>query len=249
VDAPDVTATSLAEFVAAISDTYEEDRFLFRGQADETWPLWPGICRVVTTSDTLRRGEQQMIGEFKRLALPYLQRVPPDEWQWLALAQHHGIPTRLLDWTSNPLAALFFAVAEQAACDSAVWCYRYRRSQRVEHLNPYEIEEVHVFRPPHNSARIGGQAGFFTAHPIPLRPFWARPDTGETLTRILIQRTDRPRLRNELNRVGINYASLFPDLDGLSRHIRWFNTVLKDELPVRERVSDSTRATVDSLAK
>ncbi|MGH7468207.1 MAG: FRG domain-containing protein [Longimicrobiales bacterium] len=92
--------------------------------ANQAWPLWPSLCRIAPVADTIRAAEQALITEFKRYALPYLKRAPRNDWQWLALAQHYGIPTRLLDWSSNPLAALFFAVADPTCTDSAVWSYR-----------------------------------------------------------------------------------------------------------------------------
>jgi hypothetical protein len=223
------TVRSITEFLHEITTIKEDSRWLCRGQSNEGWPLAPSLARVKCVADTTRRGEQDMMEEFKRYARAHLERLPSNEWEWLALAQHHGIPTRLLDWTKNPLAALLFAVSGQSEHDSAVWCFRYRRSHKTESVDPYAIDEVFVLRPAHFNSRIVGQASYFTAHPIPLRPFEASKESGEELVKLVIPRGIRYRIRGELDRVGVNFATLFPDLDGIARHITWSNTVMPDE--------------------
>ena len=52
------------------------------------------------------------ITRFKQNALSFLDRPPSNEWEWLLLMQHHSLPTRLLNWTENPLVALYFVVKE-----------------------------------------------------------------------------------------------------------------------------------------
>lgn len=67
--------------------------------------------------------ENEIRQEFQSRALQLTQgRLPADKWEWYFLMQHYGAPTRLLDWTDNPLAALYFALADHpGGCDAAVW--------------------------------------------------------------------------------------------------------------------------------
>ena len=77
----------------------------YRGCTDKAYSLTPSILR---SPSTLAR-EQALLNSFKQNAVQFLTHRPNSEWEWLFLARHHGVPTRLLDWTENPLIALYFA--------------------------------------------------------------------------------------------------------------------------------------------
>jgi len=85
--------------------------FLFRGVTrSDAHTLIPSVARD-WKEDTfpLLNLEERLLADFKRRALPWLTLFHPrNEWEWMMLAQHHGVPTRLLDWTKNPLTALFW---------------------------------------------------------------------------------------------------------------------------------------------
>lgn len=95
----------------------------FRGSTDKDHTLVPSIVRP---PNTLGR-EKTLIDAFKQNALPFLEHRPVSEWEWLFLARHHQVPTRLLDWTESPLVGLYFATHsidkedKNDAKDGALW--------------------------------------------------------------------------------------------------------------------------------
>ncbi|MDX2371082.1 MAG: FRG domain-containing protein [Colwellia sp.] len=93
----------------------------FRGQSDVEWDLVPSIARIRNPKNAgemyLRDWEgveRFLIEEFTKKAAPFMDFTPKNKWELLVHAQHHGLPTRLLDWTTNPLKALFFAVEDSS---------------------------------------------------------------------------------------------------------------------------------------
>jgi FRG domain len=121
---------SLAEFAAFVSETKSpvQARW-FRGTSNVAHLLVPSLYRHprITDGEALREMEADFMTAFRHRAPPFLQQLPSDDFELLFLMQHHGLPTRLLDWTENPYVALFFALetarTEKAdeATDAAVW--------------------------------------------------------------------------------------------------------------------------------
>jgi hypothetical protein len=93
----------------------------YRGHENEDWSLSPALLRAPYVAKG-RHHEETFFFEFKARGQQHLSFRPANDLEWMMVAQHHGIPTRLLDWTESAATALFFAVRpSDPAHDGAVW--------------------------------------------------------------------------------------------------------------------------------
>jgi FRG domain len=102
--------------------------YVYRGLAHPDWSLTTSLHRL---GGNYRELESHLLRNFRK----YARQDPlrdSSEWNWLSLAQHHGLPTRLLDWTYSPYVALHFATErlERHGCDGVVWCVNYVEAHR-----------------------------------------------------------------------------------------------------------------------
>ena len=235
------TIGNITEYVEFICKKCKPDNVLFRGQPTDE-PLVPKIARLNLKKEVLY-AEQEMLREFKRRAVPFLDIQPKSSWDWLAIAQHHGMATRLLDWTLNPLAALWFAVNQppvkggRKSLPGVVWALVPGRSDyavvSTKH-SPFKVERTKVFRPKHMTTRLVSQAGWFTVHKYMrtkkrFLPLEKNKTYAPKLTKLRIPPESFFDMRFELDRFNVNTATLFPDADGLCSHIQWMHSLLDDE--------------------
>ena len=232
-----VNINSLIEYVNYLEKECKAEDILFRGQPRDDQSLLPRIARI-KPKETVLQSERKMLQEFKRQAIPHLGISPDNDWEWLALAQHHGMATRLLDWTKNPLAALWFAVREPRIrrINGVVWAFEVSETDRIEDTtkNPLRQNVTRVYQPNNITARIAAQQGWFTVHGYNKKtkrfiPLEKNVRYKNRLTKMRINQKFFPEIRFHLDRCGFNDASMFPDLGGLCRHAQWLNSFLKDE--------------------
>jgi hypothetical protein len=228
----------------------------FRGQSNAQWPLYSALSRYIKDYGIHRQAwaeqEMRIMRIFKRKAHLFLDHVPDeaDAFQWLALMQHHGAPTRLLDFTWSPFVAAFFAL-ERATKDAAVWAVfipavwraplqfdlngKMVEPHELSLRNPGAYEDFFVGNevpfvtsgePFVMNKRLLAQSGTFVVPGVldsPVEEILAGyPEEGRMVAKFILKTHS---LRDEamlaLYTMNVTNATLFPDLDGLARSMAY----------------------------
>lgn len=196
---------------------------IYRGVKSHKFPIVPKIGWLPLRENQDRTiEEQELFRRFQQAAVLNSFQRPASDWEWLGLAQHHGLPTRLLDWTANPLVALFFAVFEESSDDCVV--YSFNNPVWIDianNPNPFAVDIIGRVDLPHITPRITTQSGLFTIHPKPSEPF----DNDQIVAHIIPNNIKRD-IKQMLHNYGINQLSLFPDLDGIAAHLKWLRSAI-----------------------
>lgn len=204
---------------------------IFRGHYDVRWKLVPSLMRppIFTGKPSSREvdlAESELMLAFRKRSLPLLRHIPSgleEWWEWTALAQHHKLPTRMLDWTYRAGTALFFAVDPLNGPNnsefSCVWAIKAPSPlDTIAQKYPHSDMPVQLYDPPHISPRIAMQQGCFTVHPGHyLKTYFQWIDGPRVI--FLLQSSNQTKIRRSLHNIGIHTASIYPDLDGISRHL------------------------------
>ena len=223
---------SFEELVNLLSNpSFPIGNTVYRGVKDQlNHKLIPSIGRLKNIDGDFDLYEKEILRKFKLRATSQLKFEPKNDWEWLALAQHHGLPTRLLDWTSNPLIAAYFATKPEINFEGklklpnenggAIYVYNTKEyiDTESEKKGPLEYG-AGVFYTPFLTNRISGQAGLFSTHPGPKSEF-DYPGFKESLQVITFNQELAIEIQRKLYKLGIRESILFPDLDGIANDIK-----------------------------
>lgn len=200
-------------------ESMRDSGWIFRGVSSPKHYLVPSIGREVVYGPYKLAQEQRLFEEFKNRAIALVSDPRFDDWDWLAYAQHIGVPTRLLDWSVNPLVALYFALESDADTDRVVYAVQYSKFiHEVDHRNtsPFANTKEGRFTAPLAFDRIRAQRGIFTIHPHPTKVFHP-----EGLRSFLVKQSLVKDFRKRLFKYGIDHWHVYPDAHGLGLQLAW----------------------------
>lgn len=233
---------NLPDVVAQVYQKFPTEVW-WRGHAKEGWNLLPHVWRPEVGN--LRTPEEHLHWE-RNISIRFLQgaRTRYEDWPendysvQLAMMQHYGLPTRLLDWTESPLFALYFAVREHKHQDGALWALNPAALNVSEFstpdlLSPHKNPEVkELFKAPFDEENIAPeknaavatrqvnirmtvQLSTFTIHGSQ-KPLEKTNERNKYLLKYIVPAKEKDSIRHMLFEYGIREANLFPDLEHLA---------------------------------
>lgn len=237
--------SSLSDFFGVLDGivTPKADAYWFRGHPAKKYELVPSALRY----DTVQKRDCAVgvLQEFRRLTELRIKpgASPADRLQWCQIAQHHGLPTRLLDWTANVAVALYFACCKdpdddglvvlmnpidlnrlsigesrvlEPALDAAQIVRIVELDGRID-TSPQATPNIAI-HPVYNTERLQLQRGAFTLHGS--RKFDIDKAQAPSLVCIPILREHKQRLIDQLGGIGVDEMSIFPEPEHVCNHLR-----------------------------
>lgn len=200
---------------------------IFRGQSIQGH-LLPGVARENPKEDTTEL-EIEMLKELRKQGLTMVPSYVDinNDWDMLVLAQHYGMKTRLLDWTSNALAALWFACSSRGDDNAYVYALEsYSLTLKSLAGSPFKQAKTRVITPNLSNDRIIAQAGCFTAHRYSesagrFVPLEVNADVKKHLAEYVISGKNKTDMLVTLERCGISSRTIYPDLGGICQFLNW----------------------------
>lgn len=257
----EIPVRSLGELIDALTPPEPDpvtgrrrDTGVYHGARSADQPLLTSLDRLGGTRPphTKAHLEAHILRNFVRHSRPYLPADPTNEWELLVIAQHHGVPTRLLDWSYSPLVAAHFATRHPSPPGPrAIWRLDWPRLHAAFRLPRLAllIEDLqHLFRPegaftpgrlfdgaippfacmiepPALDTRVVMQAAVFTLCSDTSQSFDAflrEQGLAGTLTRVVIPDGAVARIRDQLDLAAVDDRRLFPGLDGVAAALRLY---------------------------
>ena len=220
-------------------DTHSDSSWVFRGLGDENFALLAGVGRV---KDFEPANERVILEIFERRAAEFIHISSFSDWDKLSIAQHHGLPTRFIDWTTNPLVAAFFAISAApserdyrdeagkscratppaSAASARIVAFRVRTKMVIDpklDVDPFARREIGFVLPRSLTSRIVTQGGLFSYHPKPAEP-WTAPLANPSHI-FDIPGHMRSFFRRRLFYLGIDPQRIMGGLDGVGGRLKW----------------------------
>lgn len=211
----------------------------WRGHADLNWKLHPSIYHK-----NIAINEVNISNRFRNHARAIYKEAPANDdlISWVSLMQHYKLPTRLLDWTTSPLVALYFAINHSCTInDAVVWCLNpvllnenQLNTKGIVGRNNQEVRKsirsifskespkssyILAFQSQHFDIRQLVQESEFTLHGVET-PLEELNESHKFLGRIVIPKNQIEGFKQLLFVLNIRRVNLFPDLENLSEYLQ-----------------------------
>jgi len=229
-----VPARSVQDFLDSVTNIkpppYTDIR-LYRGQG-EPKDLLPSLFRILRGKvHVVRETEAKLLKHLKDKIPERTPSRPKDDWDWLSFGQHYRLPTRMLDWSKNPLVALFFAV-EGSPISPVVYVYHAQKPQivdsRARRDSPANIAKTRIMIPSVHSVRVALQESWHTVHRLHPRKSGGKmviplADMDWHKGRLRTVRIDSTRagtICRELASMGIYHATIYGNFEDVCAEVR-----------------------------